>query len=794
MKRVNFRLFALAIALVATSCVKDVVVDSNFHGTPSEKICFGAELKDTGEDTRGGVVSNRVGKHDLKSADGEFVLPMGVYVEDGIGCADAAETRGALFTNAGEIDDFTVWAKHKVGDNVSAYFNGVVFTKNTKDNIFYSPTGEEYMWPGDGNLTFVAVTNAPNLESVFVPNCTADSEDILESFTYTVPTDATAQNDIVLAKATYDGGYEASAPLKFEHIMTAVNVQIGAVSAGTIKSITFKGVYNKGSYNVDTNKWIVDTSSKADYSVICEGGGNSFTTTGSQESGTPINADNATFMFIPQEPGAGAVMEIVFNNGNKTETLTGKIEGDIWDKGKTVNYKLSIDKDFTLKVEPDPTAKKLDAHFIITDVFVTVAGNISNWKIEASADDNAKVTIIPYDEANPLAQQGFWTDVEVDENGEETTKSARGESEYKGSGSINEKRFLVFIPENITGKDRQITITLSSTDTGSKASSTKVLLQKFPNWTGDIGWEVVDDNEEGKYGFIWDRVASYVFLFSYSSVFGMGDFGTNYSGDQVTSFINSIINPYNNGQNITSLGQSSTNWISIVQFDVKDYWAYQERRQYIYLNYELLNNLNALSKTEGLENTINLYSIGGSATTLALETAIQLSKKAKGDDIGKPAFDKVVSGDRWNNNTEFRGDDVPAESGNVNDLSGILTYIQKKNRYCLQIKSTDAAVTYHPYFKLDDLKWFLPACNQFTNVDFTPENPNDKASDYWSSTAESGATYAYPGAAKTPISRKTELSVIAARKNEKNISPATISEINTEEMKGGENGEAQWVE
>jgi hypothetical protein len=76
MKRVNFRLFALAIALVATSCVKDVVVDSNFHGTPSEKICFGAELKDTGEDTRGGVVSNRVGKHDLKSADGEFVLPM----------------------------------------------------------------------------------------------------------------------------------------------------------------------------------------------------------------------------------------------------------------------------------------------------------------------------------------------------------------------------------------------------------------------------------------------------------------------------------------------------------------------------------------------------------------------------------------------------------------------------------------------------------------------------------------------------------------------------------------------
>ncbi len=765
MKRVNFRLFALAIALVATSCVKDVVVDSNFHGTPSEKICFGAELKDTGEDTRGGVVSNRVGKHDLKSADGEFSLPMGVYVEDGIGCADAAETRGALFTNAGAISEFAVWAKHKVDGNVSGYFNGIVFEKNTADNVFYSD--DEYMWPGDGELTFVAVTNAP--KSGFEPNYIAgsDGEDMLESFTYTVPADATAQNDIVLAKATYSGSTDASAPLTFSHIMSAVNVQIGAVSAGTIESITFKGVYNKGSYNVDTNKWIVDTSSTADYSVMFAGGGDSFTTTGTQTNGTPINADNATFMFIPQEPGAGAVMEIVFNNGNKTETLTGKIEGDIWDKGKTVNYKLSIDKDFTLKVEPNPTAKKLDAHYIITDVFVTVKGNISNWKIKASADDGVKVTILPYDEANPLAQRGYWTDVEVDETGKETTTSARGESEYKGSGSIDEKRFLVFIPENISDKDRQISITLSSTDTGSTASSTKILLQKYPNWTGNIGWEVVDDDEAGKYGFKWTRKVAYVYpywrLLQYTA----------------RSQCQAYIDQYNAGAN--GFATVGTYRKSIVQ-----------HRGYIWLDYTVLNSVEgADSSTDGFNNTLELYRQAGNTATSEFETILDATKKSESGHEHEDLFRVANAGDI--------SDGAPAEQGNDNDLSAIMEYIQKKNRYCLQKHSIDSGdsdgsgTTYVPYFQEKDLKWFLPAYGQFSGVDFTPENTSDTAADYWSSTTAGPSTaYIGSGAEKD---RDEEFAVIAVRVNEGGYKKeATISEIDTEDMAGGENGEAQWVE
>ena len=764
MKRVNFRLFALAIALVATSCVKDVVVDSNFHGTPSEKICFGAELKDTGEDTRGGVVSNRVGKHDLKSADGEFVLPMGVYVEDGIGCADAAETRGTLFTNAGDIDDFTVWAKHKVGDNVSAYFNEVVYTKNTKDNIFYSPTGEEYMWPGDGELTFVAVTNAP--ESGFVPNCTADSEDILESFTYTVPADATKQNDIVLAKATYDGSYEQSAPLTFSHIMSAVNVKIGSVVPGEIRSITFKNVYNKGNYLVDQGVWVVDKNSVGDFTVKMEG--DKFVSTGN-ESGQMVNTEDATFMMIPQNPGENAEMVIEFYD-NDTQTLysgstalRGSIAGDNWDKAKTTNYMLSIDESFTLTIEP--VGKKLDAHYIIGYANVKVVG-IPNWEISIYADGvaNSDISLLPEDLVNPIAKQGFWTDKVVDENGTITNESARGVNTYTGTGDIN-KLFYLFIPENIGDGDREIRLTLRSTSSTSTASTTKILLQKNPNWTaGGFGWEVVDDDESGTFGFKWTRKIAYIY--PYSRAFAAT--ARNHCQD--------FIDDYGAGaNNFATVGMIS---LGIAQ-----------NRAYILLDYTKLNNLTgADSATEGFNNTLALYRQAGTTATSQFETIVTTTMKTERGHEKEPMF-------RYPTDNEIsRG--CPAESGKANDLSAIMEYVQKKNRYNLQKRTVSGDATgnaYVPYFVESDLKWYLPAHGQFQYFTPDPNIPGDDKANYWSSTAVNGATDSYIGDG-TPKDRDLEYRVIAVRMDEYGYGNVTVSEISTEEMAGGENGEAQWVE
>ena len=838
MKRVNFRLFALAIALVATSCVKDVVVDSNFHGTPSEKICFGAELKDTGEDTRGGVVSNRVGKHDLKSADGEFVLPMGVYVEDGIGCADAAETRGALFTEAGKIEQFTVWAKHKVDDNVSAYFNGVVYKKDTTDNNIFKSTGEEYMWPGDGDLTFVAVTNAP--ESGFEPNCTADSEDILESFTYTVPADATAQNDIVLAKATYRGDTDASAPLKFEHIMTAVNFKVGTIAHGKIKSITLKGVYNTGIYNIDNEQWAImkkdaaDNELRSDYSVPLAGG--EFNVDANTASDTFINdQSNGILLMVPQIVGEGATVEIVFAAPNSNDrTLTASIAGDNWDTNKTTNYTISIDEQYNLNITP--VGKLLDAHYIIAQVEVTVEGmndgtNVSNpnkWQLTAEVGgntNNSKVTMltknriaaeesdaIKHSKELSMIEAGFWCDEYVTRNEDGTYtpngKSARGTKQITGTGNYSKELIYILIPENNSTVNRTIKLTLKKVN-DSSVEKTVTLTQRCPGWTDDgkYGWETVDDDEDSQFGFTFTRKIAFEYVYSFGNSKGFWqDWPDPMTGTATVGLMKGVT--MQRAQEVFT--EDYIVPFAAQKFAYYSYWVHKDyvvlgtgKRDYRFcmvLDYTKLNNITEASdKIKGYNNTMALYALGGTATTSALETILLNVKKTETGKENENTFGyHSTAGDCGG---------LDLTEGSKTDLSGILSYILKKNRYYLFTEVDQLGGRYYaPIIKEDDIKWYLPAWGQFEES-FVP-NPNitdklgnaDSADDYWSSTASDNATN--PADAKSyhgggvAISRETQLGVIAVRNKDNDTyeAPATISEINTEEMKGGDNGEAQWVE
>lgn len=767
-------LSAVAAAILMVSCIKDEVVDVPFIPSESETICFGV-ASDWGEYedvTRSSVALNRTGNHELKSADGTFTLPMGVYVEDGIhAVSDMPETRGAKVDSKDAISNFNVWATLTKTDNaVINYFSNVAYEKNTTDNVFYPVNeAEEYYWPGSGTLDFTAVANVPT--SGFTPTM---ADNALASFDYTVPTDATAQPDILVANADdVNGNLGTSVPLEFKHIMSAVNIEIGKVVKGEIRSITLTGVYNKATYNVSTGRWNIDTTSKDDYSVTFAGGGDSFTTTGDQAAGTAINANNATFMFIPQEPAEGAEMIIEFYDtttgrlysdaaGAYAPALRGSIAGDIWDMAKTTNYRLSIDESFTLKIEP--TGKKLDAHYIITEVNVTVDG-IANWTITATSNDgqSSQLSILPKSAANPLAQQGFWTDKVVNESGVETTTSARGEQSYSGSGNLKNETFLLFIPENINDKDREIEIILSSSDTNKPAETTKVLLQKFPNWTGDIGWEVVDDDEAGKYGFKWTRKVAYAYR--YASFL-----------NRHQQSCNNLINEYGAGAN----GFATTG----------RYWHSSSfgYRPYILLDYSVLNNVTgADSSTDGFNNTLALYKAAGGTSTSQFETVIKNMKKVESGKEGENAYGLPTQ-------TEI-DEGCPAESGTNNDLSAIMEYIQKKNRYCLQKKNTtgsegETGILYIPFFQEKDLKWFLPAYGQFTGVDFTPENTTDSAADYWSSTT-AGTSTAYIGSGAEK-DRDLEFAVIAVRVNENGYGTVAVT-VDNSEMAGGENGEAQWV-
>ena len=135
--------------------------------------------------------------------------------------------------------------------------------------------------------------------------------------------------------------------------------------------------------------------------------------------------------------------------------------------------------------------------------------------------------------------------------------------------------------------------------------------------------------------------------------------------------------------------------------------------------------------------------------------------KVKGDASSDPyALHKVVSTDDYH--TKYG---VEAEEGVLNDLSGILTYILKKNRFHLQRITDEETDAYHPIFKGDDLKWYLPAYGQFQYFTPDPNIAGDDKANYWSSTAVNGAIYSHIGDG-TQQDRDLEYRVIAVRKKE----------------------------
>ena len=735
-----------AFAFLMMSCVDDEIIEIPTILSPSQTIAFDADIEWTEPDQTRSASPNRVSNFSFLTDTGEEVLPCGVYVQDGIqyNGEEKPLTRGAVINRIG--DSFNVWATY-TKDNVSSeFFSNLEFSKGSGD-VFNSLN--TYYWPGSGTLDFVAVSNTP--ASNFAHQMSSDGSK-LESFIYTVPADATQQNDIIVAIAKgIAGDNNTSVPLSFKHIMSAVNVKIGSVVKGEIQSITFKNVYNKGKYLVEQDVWVVDKTSVGDFTVTMQDG--KFVSSGTDAEGTPVNTKEGTFMFIPQNPGDNAEMVIEFLDSNTGHlysddatknpykpALRGSIADDNWDKNKTVNYMLSIDESFTLTIEP--VGKKLDAHYVIGYANVTVDG-IDNWTIEVSSDisSDEQITIQPEEEVNPLAKQGFWTDKVVGANGNVTTESTRGSGSWSGTGNVTNKLFYIFIPENVSDKDRQISLTLRGTGDASTVSTTKVLLQKYPNWTdGGFGWEVVDDDESGKYGFKWTRKVAYIYPYGQAKIFD----------SKVEDYCKNWVSTY---------GADANGFASVVVYS----HDWKSDRAYILLDYSKLNNITgADSGTDGFSNTLALYRQAGTTATSQFETILKTTLKTESGKETENMF-------RLPNDDEVSSGKVPAESGTANDLSAVMEIIQKKNRYYVQKKSqTDSngnpIVTYVPYFFENDLKWYLPAYGQFQYFVPNPNIAGDAAANYWSSTT-AGTTTAWTGGGEEK-DRDLEYRVIAVRKND----------------------------
>lgn len=807
-------LVVLAVAAATTlmvSCFKDDIIElpsgKPSLPTASEYIAFNTDVKWAEEDAISRVEStrDRLGMRKLKSKDSDFSLPMGVYVEEGIHTTDV-ETRGAKISS---LDEFQAWAKlyYESDTKAMSFFYNETFSGSGVDAQYSCNT--KYYWPGvDTNLSFVTIGNTPDsgFEVVY------DTENILPiGFSYTVPEDATKQKDIVVG-ATYKddaitekfpGNYGQSVDLKFAHVMAAINVKVGSLPSqgGQFESITFRNVYNGGTYNIANNTW-ARSGEKGDFVVSST----PFTPT----TGQTVNAGENTLMMMPQQLPDDAIIEVVFKHSGSTTTttLTASISKDAdntqaanleWKQNMTTTYVISIDENFNLSVTPQGNV--LDAHYIMTTATVDVTELADNqeWYLKVTADtvegvaETASVQFTS--DLNSFAADGYWTNLNVVGD---TSTSARGTNTVKG----NEKKkydVTIFIPENISTGDRKITLEYGIVGNEGNAKK-EYLYQKCPYWdtTNKWGWEKVDDQNKGTYGFAWTKVICYV------TTYDLRTWGA-YSQDDVKNMVRSILTSLGlptTGIDATQSDYDANSFVTIDTYDsmkhaVGSLWYQSGTRIAVIIDYTKLDFENAMSTSDGLANTKAFFY---GASMLAFENALLdvLKNDGSGDKFFRQLNDDEYNSGKFNfHNYTYNGSSAifRDNGGGVDDASGILKYIIKKNAFDIVTTTTDTYTYTGIDMDANDIDWYLPAKDQYTGYDdfeFATGTATFNPAEFWSSTAAINQK-AYPG--KGDAIARTETRKVIVQRKVTNVPQAASVTVDNSSIAGGENGSTNnWLE
>lgn len=552
---------AVLLSVTLFSCSSDVPYEHTDYST-TDNICFG--ISDSGNGTRAAAANEAIttDRYVLRSSESSDTLCVRAVVSDGIGKAAAKHaTRASMQTTM--YDQFSVVAQLKNSDGNIApryYMNEVA----TKQGVVWQPSSSIYYWPDNGSLRFLAW--AP-LDAELDESPVKPSEDVNKTtIKYTVPAELSKQRDLVAAATGYNaspvGGVCAPVSLQFKHLCTAVVIKTGATMApGTIKSVTIKNVRNSGTYDMLSSAWTL-TDATANYTVSPD-----MATSSTTAEGTKLNADDATFMLLPQTLGADSELEVLFhdNISGRDRLLTASLNGAEWPMGKTVTYRLSITPEYELEFTSEPVAQ--DAHYVIYPITIK-ADNLgaNGWKLVSN--DTRNVTFVENfgnDDIKRLVDNGYWL------------KDYCGKSELT-STTRGDIKVYVFIKENITDADRDIKLTLTPADYPNAAPVTFDFKQYCPAWNNGIG---VERKQETDYpwGFNWD--SSMKITYSMPKGFWMGIW-------------HALFTIFGNTKYVTQEGYAWTGtWKVTVDFS------------------KVPKLTTATSATDGLKNTWEIYNFEG---------------------------------------------------------------------------------------------------------------------------------------------------------------------------------------
>lgn len=552
---------AVLLSVTLFSCSSDVPYEHTDYST-TDNICFG--ISDSGNGTRAAAANEAIttDRYVLRSSESSDTLCVRAVVSDGIGKAAAKHaTRASMQTTM--YEQFSVVAQLKNSDGNIApryYMNEVA----TKQGVVWQPSSSIYYWPDNGSLRFLAW--AP-LDAELDESPVKPSEDVNKTtIKYTVPAELSKQRDLVAAATGYNaspaGGVCAPVSLQFKHLCTAVVVKTGATMApGTIKSVTVTNVRNSGTYDMLRSAWTLNDATTS-YTVSPD-----MTTGSTTAEGTKLNADDATFMLLPQTLGADSKLEVMFhdNISGRDRLLTASLNGAEWPMGKTVTYRLSITPEYELEFTSEPQVQ--DAHYVIYPITIKAENLGANgWKLVSN--DTRNVTFVENfgnDDIKRLVDNGYWL------------KDYCGKSELT-STTRGDIKVYVFIKENITDADRDIKLTLTPADYPNAAPVTFDFKQYCPAWNNGIG---VERKQETDYpwGFNWN--SSMKITYSMPKGFWMGIW-------------HALFTIFGNTKYVTQEGYAWTGtWKVTVDFS------------------KVPKLTTATSATDGLKNTWEIYNFEG---------------------------------------------------------------------------------------------------------------------------------------------------------------------------------------
>lgn len=696
--KMNIHKLTASIAAVLLSASLFSCSSDDFFGKPesgsTNGISFGVSTENSAA-TRANKTDDgfTVARYTLRSDNSADTLCVRAVVTDGIGNnANKPATRAAMQTSM--YDKFNVVAALKENGTIGTqlFMNETA----TKTNTNWVPA-HTYYWPGSNrqlrflawaptDATFEAVPNTPNATTL----------------KYTTPAEAKNQRDLVAAATDFidspaNNGTCTPVSLNFKHLCTAVIIKTGeTMTAGTIKSVSLKGVKNSGTYDMVNSAWTL-TDSKADFTISPNQA-----TTSTTPNGTDLNAGESTFMLLPQTLGADSKLEVEFhdNISGKDRILTASLNGAKWPMGKTVTYRLSITPEYELKFTSTPDI--VDAHYDIIPIKVNTEYVQGNWTIKSNQPwVTIKSALTTYE------QSGYWlkaTGDYADYCGSEKVPVERQQTLDKtGNG---ETTLYLFVEENNSTKDRTVTLTLSINGVD---FATADIVQKCPIWQGDIGWEVLEDDETFPFGFKWDRKVTY-------QKKGFG-------------FLSGPIEEWWMKQNFKKQPKGFWEWVkSIFAPETVPYVTvnYSNGTVTFTVDYSKMAEISAISTDDGFENTWNLYS-----------------------HVGGTSFEgeKFIAG---------RGYTVTSQSGS-NEIPKVFAalYAIKLNAFDVHKGGEGNQTTYAITPEKTDINWYLPASNQFSGA----VGLNGK---HWSSTGIRDNSNAYTWDASPQSTPRMDLHKVRA--------------------------------